>query len=247
MTDNDETLDRLPRPHFDSTQWSLVLAAQHRSSPDGRLAFAQLCEKYWYPLYAFVRQSESDIHRARDLTQGFFEQVIEKNYIADADPNRGRFRTFLLTSLSNFVANEWNKSQAVKRGGGKTHLSLDFARGDQFLQKELASAETPESLYQRHWALTVLHEVLEQLRVAHESAGKSQLFEELKQFLLPGAPETYAAIAERLNMGEGAVRVAVHRLRTRYREALREEIANTLSNPADVDDEIRSLFNAFSR
>lgn len=223
------------------------MTAQHRSSPDGRLAFAELCEKYWYPLYAYVRQSESDIHRARDLTQSFFERVIEKNYIADADPNRGRFRTFLLASLSNFVANEWNKSQAVKRGGGKPHFSLEFVRGDQLLRQELASGQTPESLYERRWAMTLLHQVLEQLREAYESANKSQLFAELKQFLVPGDAESYSAVGERLDMGEGAVRVAVYRLRTRYRESLREEIANTISDPADVDDEIRSLFNTFSR
>lgn len=246
MGDNEETLAPAPKPNFQSTQWSLVLAAQHRSTPDGRAAFASLAEKYWFPLYAFVRQTESDAHRARDLIQSFFEKVIEKNYIGDADPQRGRFRTFLLASLSNFMANEWKKSQTQKRGGGQPHYSIDVESGERWLRAEPENWQTPELLYERRWALAVLTQVLDQLKAKYDAADKTALFTELSQCLIFDAPDRYAEIAKRLNMTEGAVRVAAHRFRSQYREALRKEIAETLQDNQDVDDEIHRLFRTFS-
>ncbi len=147
-------------PRFDATQWSLVLAAQRRSSPDGQRAFAMLCENYWYPLYVHARRLESDIHSARDLTQGFFEKVMERNYIADADPARGRFRTFLLTSFTNFVANEWDKPKARKRGGGQVHVTLEFDRGEHRYSLEPVETETAERPFYLRWAETLLARVL---------------------------------------------------------------------------------------
>jgi RNA polymerase sigma-70 factor (ECF subfamily) len=223
-----------------------VLAAQHRSSPAGRVAFAKLCEKYWYPLYAYVRQLEGDVHRARDLTQGFFEKVIEKNYIADADPSRGRFRTFLLASLTHFIANDWNKSQAIKRGGDRVHMSLDFDDGERRYARELTDEQTPEKQYERRWALTLLKQVLDRLQAEYLASGKEQTFAELQQYLTPGDTERHAAVGERLGMSESAVKVAVHRLRMLYRERLRLEIAETISDKSDVEDEIRGLFETFA-
>lgn len=143
------------------------MAAQHRSSPEGRLAFSQLCEKYWYPLYAYVRRLEADVDQARDLTQGFFEKALEKNYLADPDPNRGRFRTFLLASLTHFIANDRNKSKAAKRGGDRVHLSLDFDGGERRYLREPADELTPEKQYERCWAVTLLKQALDQLEAAY--------------------------------------------------------------------------------
>ncbi len=246
MSNDDLTIDHAPKPRFDSTQWSLVIAAQHRSSPEGRLAFAKLCERYWYPLYAFVRQRENDVHRAKDLTQGFFAKVLEKNYIADADPNRGRFRTFLLASLTHFIANEWDKSQATKRGGDLIHLSLEFDEGERRYLHEPSDDETPEQLYERRWAVTLLSQVLNELQAEYDKDSRSTLFGELQQFLTPNQTESYAVVAERLGMSEGAVKVAVHRMRTRYRKLLRSEIAEPVADTIDVEDEIHKLFETFS-
>jgi len=232
---------------FESTQWSLVMAAGHRSSPEGRLAFSRLCEKYWYPLYAHVRKSEQDPDRARDLTQGFFERVIEKNYIADVDPRRGRFRTFLLASLTHYIANEVEKSNAIKRGGERLHLSLEFQDGERRYIHEPADEETPERVYERRWAIALLKQVLLQLRSEYAAKDKEELFTELQQFLTASENKRYAEVCERINMNEGAVKTAVHRLRTRYREVLRMEIVETLADPNEVDDEIRSLFETFRR
>lgn len=222
------------------------MAAKQRSTREGAAAFKALCEKYWFPLYAFVRQSEPDYHRAQDLTQSFFAKAMEKNYVGDADPKRGRFRTFLLASISNFIANEWNKEQAQKRGGGVQHISLDFEKGERWLQIEPVTQQTPALLFERRWALTLLRHVLDQLRERYDSANKGHLFAELRAFLNPTDAESYAVVADRLKMTEGAVRVAVHRLRAQYREILREEIANTLANESNVEDEIRRLFDTFS-
>ena len=222
------------------------MAAQHRSSPEGQIAFARLCQKYWYPLYAHVRRRESDVHRAQDLTQGFFEKVVEKNYIADVDPQRGRFRTFLLASLSHFIANETEKEQAIKRGGDRLHFSLQFDDGERIYQHEPVHSQTAERLYERRWAVALLTQVLDRLRSEHEAVGKADFFDEMRQFLTPRDSASYAAVGDRLGISEGAVKAAVHRLRTRYRELLRSEVAETISDRNDVEDEIRALFETFS-
>lgn len=223
------------------------MKAQHRSSPEGRAAFAKLCEKYWYPLYAHARRVSGDADRAQDLTQGFFERVIAKNYIADADPDRGRFRTFLLTSLSNYMANECDKSRAMKRGGGRLQFSLDFANADRRYKLEPIDETTPEKAFQRRWAITLLSRVLRSLRDEFVADGKDELFDQLKQFLTPGTNPKQAEVAQRLEMSEGALKVAVHRLKKAYHDRLFNEIAATTADRSEIDDEIRQLFDAFSR
>ena len=233
---------------FHSTHWSVVLAAKHQSSPDGRLALAQLCEKYWYPLYAHARRRESNAEKARDLVQGFFARMIEHHSIEDADPSRGKFRTFLLTAFQNFAANEWDKSNTFKRGGRHTHVSLDFDDGDHRYSREPIDSATPELRYHQLWARSLLKLVLDQLRDEYRSERKKDLFNELRDYLtIDSGRENYAQVAKRLNLSEGAIKVAVYRMRRRYRELLRQEIAHTVADPSDVEDEIRFLFATFSR
>ena len=245
---NDETMGQpVDQPQFDTTQWSLVLAAQGEDTVAAKVALTKLCEKYWYPLYAFVRQTEADANQACDIIQGFFERVIEKDYVGDADPGRGKFRTFLLTSLTNFMANQRDKANAVKRGGGVPHFSFEFRKGEQRFLQEPIDSDTPETIYQRRWAVTLLNQVLEGLRADFVADGKESWFEHLSQFLTPGENEFHQQVAAKLEMNEEAVKVAVHRLRARYRDRLRDEIAQTVADPADVDAEIRMLFQTFSR
>jgi len=242
MSDSDRGLPR----HFQTTQWSVVLTAAQRSTPEGRAAFSDLCERYWYPLYAHIRRNEPDVHRAHDLTQSFFAKVMEKNYVADADPRRGRFRTFLLTSLQNFVANEWDKMNAKRRGGGRMHLSLKLDEGDRRFSLEAMDASAAESCYERRWAIELLGCVLNRLKLEYANTKRQDVYDQLKQYLLPGPWPAYRDVAERLGMTEGAVKVAVGRLRKRYQILLRNEIRETVSDPSDVEDEVGALFRAFS-
>jgi RNA polymerase sigma factor (sigma-70 family) len=229
--------------HFATTQWSVVLAAGRRSSPDSSEALAALCQTYWYPLYAYVRRRVGNVHEAQDLTQAFFAKVLEKNYLAVAQPERGKFRAFLLTSFKNFLANEWDKARTLKRGGGKAPIPLDFESGESRFSFEPIDDLTPERLYDKQWALTLLKQVLGRLREEFMRAGKEQQFLHLKVFITGEASlGAYAEAARELGMTEGAAKVAAHRLRRRYRELLRAEIAQTVAEPSEVDDEIRSLF-----
>lgn len=246
MMHEDPTIDSARKPNFESTHWSLVLAAKHRSDPDGRKAFSDLCETYWLPLYAFVRQKVTDPHRAQDLVQSYFQRAMEKNFVADADPDRGRFRTFLLASISNFMANEWDRQSAKKRGGGQTFVSIDYEQGEELLSQSMLSRETAEQHFERTWAITLLGQVLQQLEAEYKASGKSELCSGLLPFLTRSASGSYAKAADDLDMTTGAVRVAVHRLRSRYRDLVRAEIRNTISDPAEVDDEVHRLFGAFS-
>lgn len=230
---------------FLTTQWSVVLAAGDASSKDSAEALATLCELYWYPLYAFVRRRGHDPDAAQDLTQAFFARVIEKAYLRDATPTRGRFRSFLLGSLKHFLANEWDHARALKRGGGAVVLPLDveLGQGETRYRLEPADEETPERLFERQWAMALLGRVLARLLEEAEAAGKSAQLDVLKP-LLTGEPidETYAQLGAQLGMSEGAVKVAVHRLRRRMRVLLQEEIARTVEDPRDVEDEIHHLF-----
>lgn len=229
---------------FQTTQWSVVIAAGQRVSPESAQALSELCRKYWLPLYGYVRRRVRDVHEAQDLTQEFFCRVLEKNFFAAADPSRGRFRAFLLTSLKHFLANEWEKGQAAKRGGGRVAIEFDFADGESRLSSLAITDDSPEKQFDRQWALMLLDQTLTRLRSEFRDAGQEEHFEQLKPFLSGGRDplESYADAAQRLGLSADAVKVAAHRLRQRYREILRAEIAQTVADAHDVDDEIRQLF-----
>jgi RNA polymerase sigma factor (sigma-70 family) len=230
---------------FASTRWSLVAAAGHGPSPEALEALATLCQVYWYPLYAYARRQVANVEDAQDLTQEFFAQLLEKDYLQAADPQRGKFRSFLLTAFKHFMAKEHDRANAQKRGGDRRILPLDFQAGETRYGFEPAGQATPETVYERRWALTLLEQALGRLRQEFTDAGKQQLFESLKTSLTgDGSSEPYAQIATQLGMTDQAVKVAVHRLRQRYRELLRAEIAQTVTNADEIDDELRDLFNA---
>lgn len=230
---------------FGTTHWSVVLAAGHRSSSDSDQALSELCRTYWYPLYAYVRRRVDDFHEAQDLTQAFFARLLEKEYLKDVDPERGKFRSFLLAAMKHFLSKEWKRARARKRGGGRIPLSLDFQAAEGKYRLEPADVVTPERLYERRWALTLLDQVVGQLQQELAAAGKPALFEHLKAFLTSKQESPpYRQVADQLGMTEGAVRVAVHRLRRRYRELMRGQIAQTVSSPEEVDEELRQLFAA---
>jgi RNA polymerase sigma-70 factor (ECF subfamily) len=228
---------------FRTTHWSIVVAAGRPSSPQARDALSSLCEAYWYPLYAYIRRKGHSAADAQDLTQEFFTWLLEKNLPGKADRTRGRFRSFLLTSLDHFLAKHWRRAGAAKRGGGQRVLSLDLAGAEDRYTLEPAHEVTAEMIYQRRWALVLLEKTLASLRDEFARRGKLELFELFKPHL--GGDETtvpYGQIAEALGKTEGAVKVAVHRLRQRCRELLRAEIAQTVSGPDEVDEELRDLF-----
>lgn len=231
---------------FVTTHWSVVLAAAHDSTPGAQGALQSLCSAYWYPLYAYIRRRGYDAHTAQDLTQGFFAHLLEKNCLARADAERGKFRTFLLGSLTHFLANEWDKSQAQKRGGGMTVVSLDHGEAESRYALEPADLKTPEVLFDQRWAETLLALVFARLRKEIEESGQRERFEELKGFLLGGESETsYEEVAPKLGLSQTGVRSVVHRMRKRFRELVRDEIANTVSQPEQIDEEIRYLFQVF--
>ena len=241
------TLTSIPGDIFAATHWTVVLAAGQRHTPQSDHALEELCKTYWFPLYAYVRRRGHAKEDAEDSVQAFFERFLAKDYLEGLSAERGRFRAFLLASLKHFLANEWDKSQRRKRGGGAEHLSLDWQTADTKFQVAARNEPSPDLAYDREWALALLARVIERLQVENAAEGKGALFEQLKVFLMAGKGETaHAQVAAALGMEEGAVRVAVHRLRKRYRQLLRDEIANTLSDPAMVDEEMRALFGAFS-
>lgn len=233
---------------FRTTHWSVVLAASRRNAPDAQDALAKLCQSYWYPLYAYVRRRGHDSHEAEDLTQEFFARLLDKNYLEGITREGGRFRSYLLTTLKHFLANEWERARAQKRGGGKALVSLDDQDAEARYKFEPADSATPEILFERRWALTVLDQVMVRLRDEYITQGKAVLFEHL-QPLLAGDKSLipYAEVGAALSMSEGAVKVAVHRLRKRYGQLLQDEIAETVAAPEEVEDEIRYLISAASR
>jgi RNA polymerase sigma factor (sigma-70 family) len=236
-----------PGDIFATTHWTVVLAAGRRHTPQADRALEELCRTYWFPLYAYVRRRRHEKEDAEDLVQAFFTRFLAKNYLEGLSAERGRFRAFLLASLKNFLANEWDKSQRQKRGGGVQHLSLDWQTADSKFQVAASSEPSPDQAFDREWALALLSKVIECLQAECVADGKAKLFAQLKVFLAEGKGETaQSEVAKALGMEEGAVRVAVHRLRKRYRQLLRDEIANTLSDPAMVDEEMRALFGAFA-
>jgi RNA polymerase sigma factor (sigma-70 family) len=228
---------------FRTTRWSLIAAAGDPHAPDSRQALADLCGQYWYPVYAYVRRRGSDRHKAEDLTQGFFARLLETNDLAAADRTRGRFRTFLLTACQHFLANRHDYESARKRGGGVPPLAIDFGEGEERFTHEPADAHTAEAEFERRWAVALLDQALKELRAEYAESGKAAVFDVLKGTLTGDGP-AYRDLGVRLGLSEGAVKVAVHRLKQRYRDRLRAVIAETVDTPADVDDEIRDLFAA---
>ena len=231
---------------FPTTRWTLVVAAGDPQRKEARSALVSLCEGYWYPLYAYIRRRGYPADQAQDLTQDFFIRVLEGRYLDRADPEKGRFRSFILTSLKFFVADEGDRHRAHKRGGG-TVLSLEFSSGEERYQREPAHDETPERIFERRWALSVLDRVVERLRNEFVHHGRPEHFERLKVFLLGQSDAPYAALAREMNTSEGALKVAIHRLRKRYRELFRQEIADTVADPADVESELRFLAAVLTR
>jgi len=232
---------------FVTTRWSVVLAAGQRNAAGSVEALEFLCRRYWPPIYAFIQRRGFAPADAQDLTQEFFARLLEKNSIEAADAAKGKFRTFLLTALTRFLVNEWERGQAQKRGGGCIHLSLDFEAEDRH-RFEPAAAATPETIYEQRWAGALLEAVLSRLREEYESAGDRERFDILKVFLIseeqvPSGTE----VAARLGLTESAAYSAVHRLRKRYGEILREEIAHTVNNADEIEDELRFLVQVLSR
>ena len=243
QSDSSEFAKRSQR--FATTSWSMVIEAGQNST-EQQAALSQLCEIYWYPLYAYARRRGHSVEESEDLTQAFFAELLEKDRLALADQTRGRFRTFLLAALDNFLKNDWRGKQTQKRGGDFKQVSLDFNDAESRYQREPEQTSTAEKLFERNWAITVLNQVLDAVRQQYVESGKGQLFESLKGNITGDSSLPYAETSEQLNMKPGAVKVAVHRMRERYGQQLRLQIARTVESPEQVDEELRELFKALS-
>jgi DNA-directed RNA polymerase specialized sigma24 family protein len=233
---------------FATTRWSLVHAAGRKSTPDAAAALQSLCLAYWFPLYAFVRREGHQPEEARDLTQSFFVSLLERDDLGSVSPEKGRFRSFLLASMKHFLVNAWHKGRALKRGGGRRPLSLDFDAAESRLQVVAVDHQTPQGVFEREWAVTLLERVRALLEIEFSAGRGEDHFDHLQRYLTPdAAAPTYAETADRLQTSEAAVKQAVHRLRRRFGELLRAEIAQTVSTPEEIDDEIRALMSALQR
>jgi DNA-directed RNA polymerase specialized sigma24 family protein len=229
---------------FQTTAWSLVLAAAGNPTIDSRRALALLCQTYWNPVYAFIRRCGHTPDQSQDLTQGFFALLLEKQFLRDVDQQRGRFRSFLLAAVKHFLANEWDRAHALKRGGGHIPVSIDLLEAESWYGPAAVEATTPERIFERRWALSVLEHVMTRLRVEYSAMGKAEQFDRLEGLLTKDAADTrYEALALEMGVSAGALRMSLHRLRRKYRHALREEIAETVSTPAEIDEEIRFLMS----
>ncbi len=236
-----------PKAVFVTTHWSLVLAAGRSDSTHAATALASLCSTYWYPLYAYVRRRGYGAEDAQDLTQEFFARLLEQRWLDQADRGRGRFRTFLLSAMSHFLANEWDKAIAQKRGGAAQTVPLELDTAETRYGQEPADSLTPKQAFERRWALTLLERVLAYLQAECAAHGKAELFEALKPCLLgDGTHEPYDRLAVKLHLSETAVKVSIHRLRKRYRQLLRQEIAHTTSSPAEAKEEMHHLFEVLA-
>ncbi len=233
---------------FETTQWSLIVRAGHASEMQRREALATLCERYWFPLYAYARRRCGDPESARDATQSFFAQLLDSDFVANADSGRGSFRAYLITAMRNFLAKQWAAGKAQKRGGGRCRISLDFASAESRFSIEPATTETADLLFDRDWAVTLLQQVLNLLQNEMRADGKEQQFDLLKGSVIGDhSQNSYAGLAQQLGMNEATARMAASRMRTRYRELLRREISQTVATPDEIDDEIRSLFRVLAR
>ena len=247
MSSTRTSAPQAPQGCFVTTHWSVVLSAGRSDTPRAQDALGRLCQVYWYPLYAYVRRRGYPPEDAQDLTQEFFARLLARNWVGSADPQKGRFRTYLLTTMAHFLADEWDRCKAQKRGGGQRVLPLEVESAETRFQMEPPDPLTPEKIYERRWAQALLETVFEQLRQAYEAEGKAALFDELKGGLAQRrAALPYADIAARLQLSEGALRVAVHRLRERFRKLLRAEIAHTVAEPGEVEEEVRYLFRVLT-
>ena len=240
--------DAPQRPAFVTTHWSVVLTAGRSDTVRAHDALANLCQTYWYPLYAYVRRRGHSPEDAQDLTQAFFARLLERNWVGQADQQKGRFRSFLLSAMNHFLADEWDKARAQKRGGGILPVPLQFDTAETRYGHEPADNVTPEQNYERRWALTLLDTVLRRLRSEYEQEGKAELFTALNPCLVGDrTAQPYAELAVKLGISEGTVKSAVHRLRQRYRQLLRDEIAQTVADPGEVDEELHHLFAVLAR
>ncbi len=232
---------------FHTTSWTLVRAAAAHPTADSRQALAALCQAYWHPVYAFIRRNGYDRDQSQDLCQQFFALLLEKNYLLDANRDRGRFRSFLLTAVKHFLANEWDRAHALKRGGGRTAVSIDFVEAERWYAPAAVEESTPESIFERRWALSVLEHVTVRLRSGFTAMGKAEEFDRLFMFL-NREPDTkrYGEVAKQMGLSAGALRTAVHRMRKKYRKLLRAEIGATVSTPEETDEEIRFLLATLS-
>ncbi len=234
-------------PVFVTTHWSVVLSARESSSLASLDAMESLCRAYWYPLYAYVRRSGHSPSDAQDLTQEFFSRLIQPDYLKSVAPEKGRFRTFLLVALKRFLANEWDRVRAQKRGGGQVHLSLDFSTGETRYQVEPSNAGSADRVYDRRWALMLLDQTMARLRDDFARSSRADDYEKLKVYLTADRGSIdYAGLAQQLGQSEGAVRVSVHRLRKRFREIFRQIVAETVTTTEDVEAEMRHLLGALA-
>ena len=231
---------------FATTSWSVVLQAATDNESNNQYALATLCEAYWYPLYAFVRRMGNSAADAEDLTQSFFVELLQKSKLAKSDPSRGRFRTFLLSSLQNYLKNEHRKNSAIKRGGQHSIVSIDFTAAESQYNLEPSHEQTPQRAFDKNWAFAVLNQVLVGLEQQYSDAGKLGIYNALKDHLVGTESAPYSKIADELGMKVGAIKVAIHRLRERYGQMLRLQIAKTIEDPANVDQELRHLFEVIS-
>jgi len=232
---------------FALTRWSVVLAAGSRQTACARDALETLCRTYWHPIYSFIRRQGHSPHDAQDLTQEFFARMLQKNYLGAVDRTKGKFRSFLLVCLKHFLANEWDKAGAQKRGAHPILVPINVQSAETSYGLEPAESVTADKLFERRWALALLEQVLARLREEYTRDGKARVFNELKTTITGERRSVpYAEIGAHLDMSEGAVKVAVHRLRQHYRDVLREEIAHTVSCPEEVEEELRALFSALS-
>ncbi len=240
--------DAIPRSTFVTTHWSVVVKAGRSDTTRAHQALSHLCETYWYPLYTYVRKRGYSPEDTQDLTQEFFARLLERKWVAEADQEQGRFRSFLLSAMNHFLADEWDKAAAQKRGGGRKNIPLQLDTAETRYGVEPADPITPEQSYERRWALTLLEQVLKRLQREYEQEGKAQLFAELRFAISADqAAIPYAELADRLGISEAAIRVSVHRLRKEYRQALRGQIAETVTDEAEVAAELAYLREILSR
>lgn len=240
--------DNTPPPtgygaQFAPTSWTDVLAAQRSGSPESAVALEKLCKTYWYPLYAYLRRKGYDPHKAQDLNQEFFYRLLRENYLGAVDRRRGKFRSFLLAALNHFLSNQRDYERAAKRGGGHALISLDDTDAENRFKLEPASELSPEKIFERNWFLTLFQQAMARMREEQVSAGRDELFDELKQFLMEDAEAgDYNTAAERVGMTPNAVAVTVHRWRERYKKLVHEEVMRTVADPAEIEDELRRFF-----